>query len=178
MRLSVLICSLNKRAGQLAQLLDILSRQATDEVEILVELDSGEMTTGAKRNKLLGRAQGDYTVFIDDDDMVAEDYISEILKALESSPDAVGFQGWMTTNGTRKEYWKISKDFGYETHQGLHLRFNNHLSPVRRDLALRVGFKDISFQEDYDYAVRLKPYIQTEVYIPKELYFYHYKTVK
>jgi len=180
MILSILICALESRFLLLTNLLDELKTQQTEDVEIIVEMDRGQLTTGEKRNVLLAKAKGAYICFIDDDDFVANDYLSEVLNALKLSPDAVGFEGYITTNGANKIRWKISKDLPYETSfqnsRPIYLRYNNHLSPVKRELALQTGFKNLTIGEDYDYATRLRPLIKTEVYIPKELYYYHYKT--
>ena len=99
MTLSILICTLPNRIGYLSQLLQVLTPQRTDEVEVLVESDNGSMTTGMKRNILLHSSKGKYVVFIDDDDMVAPTYVKDILMAAESNPDAIVFNGIMTTNG-------------------------------------------------------------------------------
>lgn len=170
----------------LAALMSELTRQKGNaSVEILCEIDNGEMTTGAKRNKLLRDARGKYVSFVDDDDEISVDYVCAILKALETEPDVVGFEGWMTTNGQRRVDFKISKDLPYcasikDTGETIYLRFNNHLSPVKKEIAMQVGFKEVTQGEDYDYAKRLNDsgLIKTEVYIPKFLYHYKFITGK
>ncbi len=72
-------------------------------VEILSIEDNKEISIGAKRQKLLERAIGDYIVFFDSDDLPFNLYTSKILQALESSPDCVGFKIHMTTNGKRPQ---------------------------------------------------------------------------
>lgn len=190
MLLSILIPSLNERASTLTKLLREIEEQifvtcSSEIVEIIVEMDNREITTGAKRNSLLKKASGEYVVFIDDDDWISMSYLRRILIALESKPDVIGFNGWMETNGQNRQLWYISKDFPYETRRGLngqisYLRFNNHLSPIKREIAQQIGYKDITIGEDYDYAVRLKEsgLIKTEVRIEKELYHYHYNDKK
>lgn len=190
MILSILIPSLHERVSLLIKLLTMLDIQIqangnSDQVEILVEADDRELTTGAKRNKLLNRATGEYVVFVDDDDSIAPQYIREIMWALRKKPDVIGFDGWMETNGQNRQMWYISKDFPYETRKALngqisYFRFNNHLSPIKREIAQQIGYKDITIGEDYDYALRLKEsgLIKTEVRIEKELYHYHYNDKK
>ena len=138
------------------------------------------ITTGAKRNKLINLAQGKYVVFIDDDDTISKDYISQIMNALQSEPDAVGFKGWITTNGRDKREWKISKDFPYETQGRTYLRYNNHLSPMKKEIALQVPYPDLTYGEDYQFATALKEsgLIKTEVFIDRHLYNYNYRTKK
>lgn len=182
MILSILICSLTKRYNSLKAVIKTLGFHPR--VEVLVEMDDGQMTTGAKRNILLKRAVGEYVVFIDDDDSVVPSYISNILAALQSGPDAVGFKGYISTDGQPYLEWSISKDHAYETvyQNGTtkYLRYNNHLSPVKREIALLIGYPDKYHQEDYDYAKRLHEsgLIKTENFIDKHLYYYNFKTKK
>ena len=87
MILSILIPSINERAGMLAGLLRKLEEQinlcqAKDKVEIRVSIDNKEKSTGKKRNELLNEALGEWVVFADDDDELADCYVEEILKAL------------------------------------------------------------------------------------------------
>lgn len=178
MILSLLICHLPARKILLEKLLFELRSQISAgqyKVEILVDQDNG--STGSKRQRLLEKSQGDYVAFIDDDDMVSGDYISSIVPHL-GAYDAIGFQGEISTNGRNVKLFTISKEHGYEEKGGIYYRFNNHLTPVRRDIALKIGFKDISFGEDHDYALRLHEsgLIKTEKYIYKTLYFYRFRT--
>lgn len=184
--LSILICALDERAGMLAILLRSIEEQvekagAKDKIEVLVEMDNRKITTGTKRNILLNRAKGVYTVFADDDDWLSPHYIKEIVKACESNCDVVGYKGWMTTNKNDRVDWKISKDLPYrevfEEGKRWYYRFNNHLSPIKREIALQIMFKDITHGEDYDYSVRLKEsgLIKTEVFIDE--FLYHYKFI-
>lgn len=182
MILSILICSLTKRYSSLKALIKTLGFHPR--VEILVEMDDGQMSTGAKRNILLKKAVGEYVAFIDDDDMVVPSYISNVLAALESGPDAVGMFGYISTDNQEQIEWRISKDYDYitifENGKKVYLRYNNHLSPVKREIALKIGYPDKYFQEDYDYARRLhySGLIKREVLIPKHLYYYQYKSKK
>lgn len=176
MQLSILIPTILKRRHMLDRLkLELLTQIADSEVELLT--DPGIGTVGAKRQRLLKQAKGEYVVFIDDDDWVSEDYISSILAAIELKPDVIGMNGWITTNGLYKKKFTLSKNCEYKDNGTYYERFNNHLCPVRREIALQIGFKDMGFGEDYDYALRLKNsgLIKEEVFISKDLY--HYKFI-
>lgn len=180
MILSILIPHLPARKPLLDKLLFELRSQISAgryEVEILV--DSGPGSVGTKRQRLLEKSQGEYICYIDDDDMVSQDYIRTIVDNL-GHYDVIGFQGDITTNGRNMKLFSISKEHEYEEKKGIYYRFNNHLSPVRRSIAIQIGFKDMGHGEDYDYATRLKEsgLIKTEKYIYKPLYHYRYKTHK
>lgn len=174
--LSILICTMPKRAVMLDTLISSLFAQIGDYPVEIIASDDMRVTTGAKRNDLLQKAHGEYVVFIDDDDTISPDYISEIMKALESKPDAVGLNGFITTNGINKKEWRVSRNFAYKEIGGIYFRYNNHLSPVKRSIALQIKYPDKTFGEDFDYATRLHKsrLIKTEVYINKHLYNYNY----
>lgn len=179
MILSILIATIPERRIMFDRLLYEIRQQvikANVEIEILADPEGGSI--GAKRQRMIEKAQGEYVVFIDDDDRIDKDYLMLILNALKENPDVVGFNGIMTTNGRMTKMFRISKDFNYEEKKGVYYRYNNHLSPVKRELALVTGYKDIGYGEDYDYATRLKPLIKTEVYIDRYLYYYKYVTKK
>lgn len=174
LRLSILICSLEERYKQLTNLLTELYKQRTSEVEVLTNIDNRQKTTGAKRNELLLQAKGDYIAFVDDDDKVAGNYISRILEAIKTNPDCVGMEGLITFGSkgiTRKFIHSIKYDKWFEK-DNIYYRCPNHLSPVRRELALKVRFPDITVGEDHQYSERLFPHLKSEVYLPEPIYFY------
>ena len=171
-RLSILICSLEDRKESLDRLLSHLEKQKTDDVEILVETDKKEITTGAKRNILLERATGDYVVFIDDDDMVSDDYVPKILKAIESNPDSCSVRGTVTIGSDEHLFINSVKIDHWGYLFGSLLRRTNHVNPVRRELALRAKFPDINAYEDREYSLRLKPLLKIEVEIAGSIYYY------
>lgn len=161
-----------------ANLLADLHRQ-TNDYNVQVISDDGPGSIGVKRQRLLQAAAGDYVCFIDDDDEVSPVYVSSIVSLL-GSVDAIGFEGEITTNGRHAKRFSISMNHNYEEKGGIYYRYNNHLSPVRREIALKIGYKDMSYGEDHDYATRLHQsgLIKTEHYIYTPMYFYKYITKK
>lgn len=163
-------------------MMQIKSFSAEEKAEVLIEMDNRALSVGRKRQLLLLAATAEYVSFVDDDDMVSVDYISSILGAIESEgSDVINFEGYMTTDGVKKENFKISKDLPYTTiadpfGNNVYLRHSNHLSVIKREIALKIGFNDLKFAEDYDFSLRLKDsgLIKTETYIPKSLYHYRY----
>ena len=173
-KLSILIPFSTNHIPHLDSLMTTLKPQLVDEVEVITD-GSMEYNIGVKRQKMLELAKGDYIVFIDADDHISNYYVSYILNALQSNPDCVGISGIYTTNNTNLEFWHISKDYGYwHTKDGVYLRTPNHISPVRRELALQAGFPEIERGEDAEYSRRLYPLLKTEVKISGNLYHYDY----
>lgn len=180
MKLTILICSLSSRSHFLKRLTDILDKQVDGiNSQYLVDIDQGQLKIADKRNKLLSAATGEYICYIDDDDLVPEYYVAEILKAIESNPDVVGFKGYMTTNGIKREDFAISTKYkGWYVENGVHYRCPNHLSPVKRELALKVRFeKGKQSGEDAIYSYALLPLLNTEVFIDKDMYHYDFSTI-
>lgn len=177
MKLSILICHLKARKLLLDELLAILQSQTTDEVEVLVDPTDG-ITTGAKRNALLGAAKGDYVAFVDDDDQVSANYCRSILGAVKTLPDCVGMRGIIWVAGRLHGYFEhsLSNAAWVEDKSKAGCRFlrpPNHLNPVKRELAIKTRFPDKTVGEDSDYSMRLLPLLKTEVMIPAPIYAYH-----
>ncbi len=178
MLLSILICHLKSRRKLLERLGVCLGPQiiGNADVEVLVESDQGEITTGEKRNRLLRRAIGSWVCMVDDDDLVSDDFVSRILEALKSTPDVVGMEGTLFRSGQlpRKFVHSIRYDKWEEDARKVFVRSPNHLNPVRREFALQTLYPNKTVGEDFDYSMRLKPLLKTEVMIDTgPIYFYH-----
>lgn len=183
MKLSILIPTLSERAHHLENIKRLLAPQLTNEVEIIYDDRPRIIPTGQKRNDMIARAQGEWVCSVDDDDEIASTYIQDILKALESNPDCVTFEGWMTTNGAHYVHWIIKLGERYEARtdpDGVtrYYRFPNHLVPIRRSIAQQVKFPHIWQGEDYQWAVHIQQYLKSSVHIPKLLYHYKFITHK
>jgi len=178
--MSLLIPSLASRSRYLSELKAEIEKQRSrfENIEILVNLDEGQKTVGQKRNELLKMSKGTYVAFIDDDDFVSSDYLAEFTQALESSPDCIGFKGFITTNGKNRKIFMMSKNFEYKEDENYYYRPINHLCPVKREIALKIGYPEINCGEDYQYCMRLKRsgLLKEEVFIDKELYHYRFDT--
>jgi glycosyltransferase involved in cell wall biosynthesis len=204
MKLSILICHLEARSAPLKELLSVLQPQvdACDDVELRIRTDDGTETVGHKRNKLLYVAKGDYICYVDDDDMVPGDYVQAIVGAIcgnrliydpttgtvvegrDSLPDVIGLKGHMVkAGGNKPEVFIHSIKYGnrkdpkksWFSKEGIYYRCPNHISPVKRELALETRFPEIDHGEDRDYSLRLLPLLMSEVFIDKCMYVYRAK---
>ena len=184
--LSLLICSLANRKDSLDRLLTVLGPQLVEGVQVIINSDGGKKSVGQKRNELLDSAIGRYVSFIDDDDLISDDYVSLILDAIKNNCDVVGIQLLMTTDGEKEcrtchslkyDKWWDEKD---PDRPGLRRYFRNpnHLNPVKRELASVVRFPDKDRGEDHDYSKRLLPLLKTEAYIEKPVYYYQARSRK
>ena len=191
LKLSILICTLGGRKNFYNRLMECLTKQADrynlwNHVEVLSDCDNGELSIGAKRNKLLDLAKGEYTVFIDDDDVVSEEYIKLILDAIDNNPDVIGIHLLMTTNGCKEErtYHSLKYTSWWDEPdpdrlgRKRYFRNPNHLNPVKRKYALKVRFPEINNGEDRVYSQNLLSYLKTEVCIDQPIYYYLYRSIK
>lgn len=179
MRLSILICTLNRRRHYFDRLAARLNPQKTDNVEILASCDDGELSIGAKRNLLVSKAQGDYVCFVDDDDLVSENYVAKILEATQSNPDCIGLEGIITFNGNEPKKFIHSLRFKHWfERRGVYYRNPNHLNPIRRDIVLKEPFQEINQGEDSDFSKRVLPHLQSEQFVVGPIYFYEFRTTK
>jgi hypothetical protein len=186
-KLSILICTVPERESMFDRLVqrfkEIIDFYDSVYIEILQATNGKEVSVGSKRQGLLEFAKGDWIVFFDDDDWPEDHYVSSILEAikLHNDIDCIGIRGYMTTNGEKRKTWchrlgyEIKGDGSTPTESGYdYMRPIIHFNPVRRELALKAGFKDMRYGEDMDYASRLNPLLTKEYFIDKDLFHYRY----
>lgn len=186
--LSILICSLAEREKTLSELLNYLSPQLIDGVQVLINSDGGKKSVGQKRNELIESATGEYITFIDDDDLVSNDYIPLILEAIKTNCDVIGIHLLMTYDNDPETECRTYHSLKYKTwwdeddpdrpNRRRYFRNPNHLNPVKREFALATKFPEISHGEDHNYSKRLLPLLNTEFYIEKPIYYYKVSTTK
>lgn len=177
----ILICTLPERAEKLRRLTRTLDKQKAKYnglVDYKTDHTGSTMPTGVKRNILIEKSQSDYFCFCDDDDMVSDDYVDEIMKAISQNPDVITFNGWYTEYGNNRrnftirlgsKYYEDPKDTQFYYH-----RFPNHLAVFKRSVVQHVKFPPVWQQEDFKWAEQIanKNLLKTEVHIPKMLYHY------
>ena len=176
--LSILICSLTERRNIfLDRLLSKLEPQVQNKnVEILVFSDNAKRSIGQKRNDAIEMANGKYTCFIDDDDLISDDYVDLILKEIRDwSPDVIVFDALITFDDQRPKIVKYGREFDYCEKEEAYYRHPNHLM-VHKKSNITEWFKDIKTGEDDEWASRMLSRIVTQSRIDKILYFYEYRT--
>jgi glycosyltransferase involved in cell wall biosynthesis len=184
-KLAILIPTLPERGHFLDRMLANLKPQLGDEVSLHIDnTPQTVMSIGNKRNVMLEKSDAEYSVFIDDDDFVSNEYVSLILNALASNPDVVTFEGWYTENGKNRVDWVIKLGEKYEarTEGGKYMffRWPNHLSVIKTEISRSVKFPNVANGEDYRWSKEIKDrgLLRTSVHIPLQLYHYDYRTCK
>lgn len=184
-KLSILVISLTERRKMLEELSRLLSFQASmfdDSVEVLVEEDSGQKTSGAKRNLLVRKSRGAYFAFVDDDDWVSLDYVSTLYEAIKLDRHVISFDVMYTAPGGRQAIQALSifhKDRQRLDSGKVGMRAN-HLCAWRRDIGTLVPFPDeLGYNDDvfwYDPLIA-SGRVRSECRIARVLYHYKYSPV-
>lgn len=181
--LSILVCSVHSRydtfapkiQAQLYNQYDELSDDDKERVEIMLLTDNKKMMLGHKRNKMIEIAQGNYIVFVDDDDRIADDYIKELLEATKHGTDSIVFQASVSLNGAPSKRCYYSKDNGHDFNKNdSYYRIPNHICCVKRSIASKVEFPSVVYGEDVSYSTKLISHLKTEHKINRVLYYYDY----
>lgn len=182
-QLSILIPTLPLRIDSYTSLIKNISEQIKknnleDKVQILTFLDTKELSVGEKRNILLRSSVGKYVCFIDDDDIISEDYLQEIFNGISHDVDCITFLGEYVEQGFKKDFVISTMNRDNYNEPNCFYRLPNHLCPVKREIALSCLFSNKNYGEDSDYASKINKYIKNEYHIRKKLYFYMYDDAK
>ena len=185
-KLSVLIATLDSRAEGRAKLVANLNAQCKrfpGSVEVLESSDNGDMILGDKRSLLVDKATGDYVVFVDDDDWIADTYIENIITAIdESHPDCITFKGVITTDGANSGEFRFDMNYPHNIWEqdasGIHMRCPSIWCPIKSSIAKSIKFMSIDCAEDRVWAIQLYPLLSTQAYIDKHMYFYRSSTTE
>lgn len=183
MLFSVLIPTLQERRAQFARLRETLraqiaNAQLQNAVEILELCDNREQALGAKRNELIQRARGEFVAFVDDDDAVAENYVTLVCEALTRHPDVdcLGITGRVYFRGAHPHRFVYSAQYDhYFSRGGVYYRPPYILNPIRRALAQQFQFAPVSYNEDQDWAMRVaRARILRKEFMLNEILYHYY----
>lgn len=196
--LSILICTLPERVDTFYKLLAELYRQrdqngGIDVVQIHFDMAGrGEKTIGAKSNDLKRKADGQYIMRIDDDDMVAPHFLKLIIEGCRTGKDIITFDfnyfvdgNYLKTmvvnrflpdgNNHCSKLWAVNYN---HTHRFTISDSHYHLMAVKKELADQVDFIDANNAEDVEYSKALIPLIKTEYHIEHALLNVFFSTTK
>lgn len=190
--LSILIATVPERQAEFWALqLSLLAQAAQFKEQVEIVYDNrpranqlGGVSIGQKRNDLLARATKTHVVFFDDDDLPKPWYVADIMKALETDPDSVGQFILHTSNGRRVHSCVHSMRFKtwsngpvYTSGFGMvYQRGTGHRNPIRRTIALQVGFPDLKWGEDQPFGDGVTALCKTEVMVKRPAFTYRFSS--
>jgi hypothetical protein len=123
-------------------------------------------------------SNAEYIAFVDDDDLVAPDYVSTILPLLDGV-DQIGFelQCYIDAVALPKKTIHSLRHTGWFENALGYFRDISHLNPMRRELALLEPMEG-GHGEDKRWSDRMRGKVKTEHYIPRVMYHYYFNTKK
>lgn len=176
---TILIPTLGQREALFMRLLGVLLPQLDEfagAVRVLAYRNNGSPPIGEVRDALLAVVESEYVSFIDDDDLVPPYYVAEVVRAVESRPDHVGFKLEYSMNGEFREIVDHSLRHGrwHRTSEGLLARHFTHIDPMRTKIARRGSFRvpRRGRPEDRHWVRQVTGHPTTEAYIDKIMYYY------
>ena len=184
-KLSILISALESRRELRAVVEGSIRSQIAalgdpSAVELLIEEDNGKAASGTKRNTLIARSRGEYVAFVDDDDQVSDDYVSQLLAGIATGADVITFQlEYLRVHAGTRALWEFH--LHSEDHKimptGMRSMTANHLCAWKRELAAAVPWMPIGYMDDcFWYRGLIATGLpKTEHHIPSVLYRYLYR---
>jgi hypothetical protein len=177
--LSVLIATMVKRRNLRQALVAKITQQIEDLnaqglVEIVIDEDKGEKPIGTKRNDLVRKAKGEYCIFVDDDDDLADTFVESLMANLgEGDVDCVTFGGaTINADGSSKTFIHSLMYPKYGEDDKAYYRTPNHINAIKSEIARRHPFPDKNFSEDHDFALSVLSDLKSEKFIPHIFYLY------
>lgn len=180
-KLSIIIPMYNTEP-YIDSLLKALAPQLTNETEVIVVDDGSDFPflppypsikvirqtnkgVSSARNRGLKVAKGQYIVFIDSDDLVSDDYVAQVFKAIESEPDTV-YISWKHLSGPIGKIIKGPND-----------EFNPYNRCVWNRVFKKTYIKGLKFNEEMQVAedddfLNHLPTPASKTYIEKPIYIY------
>jgi hypothetical protein len=184
---SIMIPTLGQRRDLLKRLLDHLLPQLEPyqgRFRVTALWNNGEWRMGVIRQKLLDSVDTDYVSFIDDDDMVADWYASEVEQALSSEPDMVGWIAQCYSDGRPTyraihslEYseWSAPRRAKGKNAKMLYRDFS-HTNVLRTAIAQLARF-DVTRPgeaEDLTWVQQIRGKLARQVFVNKTMYHYYW----
>ncbi len=151
---------------------------SNNSIEILADFSpKNSISIGYKRNRLKDKASGKYICYFDDDDLPTENYLFEIITAINSGYDfdIITFDLNYYVNSVFKWKYIVGLSVGEKQIDQLYFidRIFFHLCPHKRELVKEIYFPDYNFQEDVAYSDKLKTVVKIEHRVNKPLYNYY-----
>lgn len=174
MKLSILTPTIPSREKQVKLLSEKLAKQIGNlPVEHLILCDNRKRSIGEKRQSLVDIANGEYIAFCDDDDDVSDDYVSEILKAIETKADVITFNQKAIYNKLESEvHFGIKNQDGQFNPGGITLRGPWHVCAWNRQKVKKCVFGFSNYGEDLVWCHQARKRIKTGHHINKVLHTY------
>lgn len=179
---TILVPTIGQREALFRRLMETLLPQLDEHegtVRVLAWRNSGQPRLAELRDYMIAEAQSEYVNFIDDDDLVPDYYVAEVVRALASRPDHVGFRMEYHTDDQGALGFEIvehsvrHRKWG-RTADGMLYRDLTHVDPIRTEIARRGRFAAARPRraEDRVWVRQVRDHVRTEEFVDKVMYYY------
>ena len=182
MKWNILCLSQPSRARYLARLTAVLKPQLEEfpDVAFVTKMFDKRFDLGSNRQALIDSSSAEWISVVDDDDLVASDYVSKIYPLLDDDVDYIGFRLQLYVDGEKQKptihslrykCWNADQDGFY--------RDISHLNPIRRSLAIQAKMSG-GPGEDARWSDRMRELgiVKKEHFVDSALYFYYFRSRK
>lgn len=186
-KLAILIPTIVGREQYLQRLLDILNPQIDQfkgDVQLFILSDNREKTIGEKRNMLTQMAVDagcTHRAFIDDDDIVSNDYLEKVMPGVYGDYDVCSLTGMYFENG--RQIMPFVHELKYKVartneQEQFFERFPNHLNATKLSLIKDIKYDLKSFGEDMAAAEVISNLglLKTEYKVEGIIYYYYFRS--
>lgn len=178
--LSVLIPTIKSREVKFTALKDRLVELSKGyPVEIVSLCDNKEMSIGEKRQKLYESAKGIYSVQVDDDDDLSDSFFEDVMPVCKTKLyDCITYLE-VCSNSLNNATFFTNHSLSYDKWAANIGGFRFVRTPFCKDVLLTekcvlAGVPFIRWNEDEQFAERIKPLLNKEFHIGHALYKYQY----
>lgn len=181
--LTIAIPTLKERKQSFDRLMSVLEADMNEDVEIIFDDTDRHQSIGRKRSNLYKRASGLFTVQIDDDDLVVNDYITTFCDSIESchmmmkNIDCICYYEKVHIKN-QERLSKISleycdwESFKRPVNNIWYVRTPFFKTPIRTDVCVETDVKDMRYAEDKDFADRIYSKLRNQIFIDEVMYLY------
>ena len=174
-KLSILTPTIRGREKSLSILQDKIEAGNNGQIEHLILYDNRARSIGAKRQALVDIARGEYIAFVDDDDDISGEYVSSLLRAIETGADVITFKQRAIQNDAESiiEFGVKNEDQTFNA-GGITLRAPWHVCVWRREVVDGCLFGESNYGEDLVWCKQARKRIRTGHHIDKILHTYRH----
>lgn len=177
--LTIAIPTIEQRKACFNELYNEFKKQSEpfgNQIEIIYLCDNGDITRGAKRQKLMNMAHGKYIVQWDDDDWIHPNGIDMIMEGIKSDADVISYNYScdvpLTNYTSFPRHISINNSGRVDYENKILYTLPDCKNPIKKEIIEKVMFNDIHFGEDFHFKMDLasNKFLKTEYKINEYIY--------
>ena len=181
---TIMVPTIGERRHLFERLMGVLLPQLdahAGRVRVLARFSNGAPRLTQIRQEMVLATDAEYVSCVDDDDLVPEYFVDEVVSALASRPDYVGWDVQCYSDGFPTAISHHSLKYGkWWNEDNKYFRDISHLNPIRTELARLADFRKTKLGQAEDRAwvaqLRRTGRVRSEVTIPRIMYHYLFST--